>query len=639
MKNTIAERIQDFLKQFPPFEKFQKEDLLEVAKQIRVLYVENKEYIFRQEEPCHDEFYIVREGAIGLYRGGAEDANLVDVCDVGDMFGLRIMIIKKNYRMSARADEESIVYAIPAKVFDPFIQKNTEVNRFLLETFASHARNYYTENEEGQKVDNTISLEAAKDLSSLRSVSYRKKPVTCSIDDTVQDIARKMAKYRVSCIIAVSSEMYPLGMVTDRDLRVKIATGEFPIHASVGEIMTSPVVTYAKSLTIVEAQIALIKNEIGYLCITKDGTRNSKLIGILTDHDLVVSFGNNPSVLIKETKRVKQIKQLRYIRQQTEKLLEQYLEQNISTIHILNIISEINDAVITRVIDLAIQEMSVPPPVQFGFLVLGSQGRREQLLLTDQDNAIVFEDVAEKDYEATQHYFMVLATEITKGLHSVGFEYCPAEMMASNPRWCMSLSKWEEQFESWMTKPSEEGTLLSSIFFDFHHLYGDPTLADRLSDVVFEGVNKSNRFLSLLGVSALDKPSPLGFFKQFLVEQNGEHKDSFDIKTRAMMVLIDAARILGLYYNLKNVNNTILRYEKLATLEPNNKELFESCGKAFRVLIKFRTKQGLIHQDSGRFIQLNQLSKADKLRLKRCFKPIRDIQELLKHRFHLNAYM
>ena len=170
-------------------------------------------------------------------------------------------------------------------------------------------------------------------------------------------------------------------------------------------------------------------------------------------------------------------------------------------------------------------------------------------------------------------------------------------------------------------------------------IYGDVKMVNELSDVVFDGVNKSTRFLALLGVSALQKPSPLGFFKQFLVEQNGEHKDSFDIKTRAMMVLIDAARILALDHNLKGINNTLLRYQKLSELEPNNKELFESCSKAFRVLIKFRTRQGLIHNDSGRFIKLHTLSKKDKLRLKRCFRPIREIQELLSIRFQLKSLM
>ncbi|WP_103864051.1 DUF294 nucleotidyltransferase-like domain-containing protein [Aquimarina sp. I32.4] len=639
MKNTIAERVQDFLKQFPPFDSIKKEELLQISNQIRILYVEKGGYVFQQDEACHEEFYIVREGAIGLYRDADVDEKLIDICDVGDLFGLRIMIIRKNYRMTAKADEESIVYAIPAEVFEPFIDENKEVNKFLLGTFAAHARNDYTETAKGQQIDNTISVEAATDLSALRSVSYRKKPVTCVAEKSIRDIAQKMTDKKVNCIVAVNEDKYPVGIITDRDLRAKVITGLFPVTSQVHQIMESPVITYSKKITVAEAQIALIKHDISHLCITKDGTPNSKLIGIVSDHDLLVSLGNNPSVLIKEVKRIKKPQKLRYIRKQVEKLLKSYLEQNIPTIHIVNMISEINDAIVVRVIELSLKQMESPPPVRFCFMVLGSQGRREQLLLTDQDNAIVFEDVEEVEYKEVQGYFLELANYITKGLHTVGFEYCPAEMMASNPRWCLSLSKWELQFKEWMTVPTEEGTLLSSIFFDFQHVYGDITMTDRLSEIVFEGVNKSNRFLELLGVSALKKPSPLGFFKQFLIEQNGEHKDTFDIKTRAMMVLIDAARILALYHNIKGVNSTLHRYIKLAEIEPQNGKLFESCAKAFRVLMKFRTKQGLLHHDSGRFIQLNTLSKNDKLKLKRCFKPIRDVQEVLRVRFQLKNLM
>ncbi len=639
MKNTIAERIQDFLKEFPPFSMLEKDELLMISGQIRVMYLEKGTYVFEQDQSCHDEFYIVREGAIGLYRTTKNDQDLVDICDSGDLFGLRIMIIKKDYRMSAKADEESIVYAIPSSIFKPVIDENREVNKFLLETFAAHARNYYTETEKGDRIDNTISIDTAKDLSTLRTISYRKKPLFCQPTSIVKDVALQMNTHKVNSIVVVDENKYPLGIITDSDLRAKIATGLFSSGSVVTEIMTTPVKTYSKKLTIAEAQIALIKNSISHLCITKDGTRNSKLVGVFSNHDLLVSFGNNPSVLIKEIKRVKKIQRLRYIRKQVQKLLETYLEQDIPTMHILNLISEINDALVVRTIEISLKEMPSPPPVKFSFLVLGSQGRREQLLITDQDNAIVFEDVRKEDYELTKNYFLELARQITKGLHTIGFEYCPAEMMASNARWCMSLSEWETQFKGWMTSSTEESTLLSSIFFDFQLVYGDSDMVNQLSNVVFDGVNKSNRFLALLGVNALQKPSPLGFFKQFLVEQNGEHKDTFDIKTRAMMVLIDSARILALYHNLKGINNTLLRYETLAELEPNNKELFESCAKAFRVLLKFRTRQGLIHKDSGRFIKLNTLSKKDKLKLKRCFKPIKDIQELLGVRFQLKTFM
>ena len=133
--------------------------------------------------------------------------------------------------------------------------------------------------------------------------------------------------------------------------------------------------------------------------------------------------------------------------------------------------------------------------------------------------------------------------------------------------------------------------------------------------------------------------TPLSFFRQFLVEHGGEHKDMFDIKARAIMPLVDAARLLVLSKNIKDYNNTILRFQKLADLEPQNKDLYNACIDAFKILLRFRTIEGLRLGDSGRFIDLKSLSKSDRLKLKGCFGPIKDIQELIRVRFNLSQMM
>tara|TARA_B100001750_G_C15413077_1_gene548800 strand:- start:745 stop:1173 length:429 start_codon:yes stop_codon:yes gene_type:complete len=136
-----------------------------------------------------------------------------------------------------------------------------------------------------------------------------------------------------------------------------------------------------------------------------------------------------------------------------------------------------------------------------------------------------------------------------------------------------------------------------------------------------------------MGSNALRNPSPLGFFRQFLVEQDGEKKDFFDIKKRGLQPLTESARLLILSYKIKNISNTAERFDRLAQLEPKNKELFEGCSYASKALLKFRTKQGLQNRDSGRFIDLSKLNKEDKMKLKRAFKYIKAVQDLLKMRF------
>ncbi len=181
--------------------------------------------------------------------------------------------------------------------------------------------------------------------------------------------------------------------------------------------------------------------------------------------------------------------------------------------------------------------------------------------------------------------------------------------------------------------------MLCNIFFDFDMVYGNHELVDDMSDSIFDAIDSYEIFMNFLGKNALKNPPPLSFFRNFLVEDSGEHKDQFDIKARAIMPLVDAARLLILSHEIKDINNTILRYEKLAVLEPQNKDLYESCINAFRILLRFRTQQGLKHKDSGRFIDLNNLSKGDRLKLKGSFKPIKDIQELVRIRFKLSQLM
>ena len=176
---------------------------------------------------------------------------------------------------------------------------------------------------------------------------------------------------------------------------------------------------------------------------------------------------------------------------------------------------------------------------------------------------------------------------------------------------------------------------MCSIFFDYDLVYGDEAFVDKITQNIFDNTNKNELFFAYLGADAIKSPPPLGFFKQFIVENDGENKDSFDIKARALMPLIDAARLLALHKEIRNVNNTYLRYKKLAELEPQNEELYEACADAFLTLLSFRTEEGLMNENSGRYLNLKELSKLDKVKLKNSFYPIQGIQELLKTRFQL----
>lgn len=636
MKNTISHRVADFLKNFPPFNVLGQSDLETLAEEITIVYKEKDSVIFAENDEPHTYFYVVNKGAVALKKGS--EKSVMDMCDEGDIFGLRPLMAQENYKMTAKAHEESILYAIPINIFKPYAQKNIAVGNFLIESFASNTRNPYSKSHRGKLYDEVPEINPVAPnthVLDLQSVQYSKKLVTCTATTSAKTIAKRMTEKKVGAMLVVRDKM-PIGIITDKDLRNNIVTGKYPITTKAKEIMVSPVITYNKHLTITQAQMAMMKSNISHLCITKDGTPNSKAIGILSKHDVMVALGNNPAVLIKAINRAKKIKSIKQIRKSITHLLQDYLDQNIPIKLTTKIISELNDACVKQIIKLSLEEMPTKPPVKFAWLALGSQGRSEQLLQTDQDNAMVFENVPEEKLIETTDYFLKLSKLINKGLFEIGYDYCPAEMMASNPNWCLSLDEWKKTISHWIINPGTDEVLLSSIFFDYNITYGDVNLVNELSEHIFETTKKYPIFYLHLASGALQNPSPTGFFRQVLVEEDGEHKDTFDLKRRALMPLTDAARVLILSHSVKSINSTAERFEKLAELEPNNEEIFMACSYATRALLKFRTKQGLLHNDSGRYIAIDKLTKEERIKLKRTFKTIKEIQELVSVRFKVS---
>lgn len=552
------------------------------------------------------------------------------------MFGLRPLLANESYKLEAKACEETILYAIPISDFKPLALENKRIGNFLIESFASNTGNPYSIKHRGKLYgesgdSNQYSSDKILDL---QPIKYSTDLITCKKGTKIKTVADKMTKHNISCLLVMKDEL-PVGIITDKDLRKKVATGLFPITATAKSIMTSPLITYPKGLTLAQSQMAMMKSDISHLVLTEDGTTDTKAVGILSKHDIMVAVGNNPAVLLRAIKRATKYKRLRNIRHGIMNLLQGYLDQNIPLGLVAKIISELNDASTKQVIKIALSKMETEPPVLFTWLSMGSQGRGEQLLNTDQDNAIIFADVPEEQLESTRSYFLALGERISKGLNTIGFEYCPAEMMASNLAWCHSLSEWKKVTQHWIHNPGPDEILLSSIFFDYNVTYGEKALADELSQSIFENVQGYPQFFTHLASGALQNPSPSGFFRDFLVEQDGEHKDFFDLKLRVLMPIIDAARVLILSHSIKSINNTAERYEKLAELEPNNKELYLACSYASKALLKFRTRQGLLHNDSGRYIALDKLNKEEKIKLKRTFKTVKEIQSLLEIRFQV----
>ncbi len=626
MKNEIIHRVFDFIKEYPPFTLLPKDVVMEIASTVIVKYLPADTVLFRIGDMPPPLFYIVNEGAIYLHQ---EDGSMVDQCDEGDVFGIRPLLVHAPYLLTAKTGEESILYAIKTDSFLPYLDKYPKVLSFLASNFAVGNGNMFYKKQNSQISSGLFS--------EIITIDTDRSPVFCKVNQTIQEAAMLMARHQIGSIIICDDDQEPLGIITDKDLRIKVVAGNIRKKELVTRIMSSPVICIPSGLTLAELQIIMLKNKINHLAVTVDGTPHTQLLGVISEHDLVVQQADNPAILIKEIRKCIIATQLKAIRDKTEHLIKKYMEQEVSVSFVTQIVSEINDEIIQRCIRIAEQELGAAKyqQIKYCWLALGSEGRGEQLLRTDQDNALVYQD--DPNNSNIKEDCLLLAQKVTAMLHEIGYEYCPADMMASNPSWCQSVEDWQNTFTKWVHSPGEKEIMMCTIFFDYRPVYGDHSLAQNLTQHIFSLLDKQDVFLHLMAKNALENPPPLSFFRNFIVEKNGEHKDSFDIKLRAMMPLVDAARLLILAHRISGINNTSKRYLALAEAEPNNAELLLMAADAYEILIRLRTIHGLKTGDSGRYIQPEVMDKMQRLQLRNAFQPIDELQKLIKVRFQLGG--
>lgn len=627
MKNAIVHRVYDFLKEYPPFKMMDSEDLWQVAGQVKVRYVPQNEILFSVGENPGTHFYIVVEGSVQLFQ---TDGTLVDICDEGDVLGLRPLLAKSPYLLRAEADEESLLYAIPTVIFEPMMDKYPKIGRYIATNFAVGVGNKYSIKAQ----TNTLGTSSHM-YNDMVIVEAHMDPVYTGSETTIKEAAQIMALKKIGSIVICDHEKRPVGIVTDKDLRTKVVAGDILKTESVAQIMSSPVWCVTPRHTLAEMQITMLRHKVNHLVITEDGTVHQPLIGVISKHDLVVIQTDNPASLLKGIQKATTTEQLKSLRSALNDIIKRYIQSDVPMKFILEVVSEINDSILQKVIELAEQKLDVSyyQKIDYAFMVLGSMARKEQLLMTDQDNAIIYR--ADPAFPDIKEKLLTLAQHINDSLNQIGFEYCPAGMMASNPLYCLSSEDWQKTFRHWIHEPGEKEVMMCNIFFDFRCVYGKTALTEELSQFIFKNLDQQAVFLRHLAQNALTNPAPLSFFRKFMVEKSGEHKDTFDIKLRAMMPLVDAARLFTLQNQISGVHSTIERYRKLSETESHHRELFIFAADAFETLLKTRCYHGIENKDSGRYIHPSKMDKMDRIQLRNAFQPIHDIQDIIKVRFVL----
>ena len=632
--NTIVHRVFEFLRKYPPFSLMKEDKLLEIAAKIKIRYIDRGQVIFDENDAPGDFLYLVREGSVSLSHHG----ETVDICDEGDLFGVRSMLSGKPYLLRAFSTAESLLYLIPIPDFKVVLESNSQVGMYFAAGLASGQAVLRDEPSNSSLADK-YQLKASPGI--MGAAPGHKSLITSKKSESVSSIAKLMRHHNIGSMVITGDQGNPIGIITDTDLRKKIATGDFPVDVPVEAIMNSPVITMKKGATLIEMMITMMTGHIHHLCITEDGTDQSKAIGIYSERDMLLAQGNHPAILVKEISKADTLQPLPGLRDKAEVLLQQYLQQGVSISIVAKVMTIINDVLIRKVISFGLEAATgkfKDPGLKFCWLSLGSEGREEQLLRTDVDNAILYENPQEGQQEKAKEYFLYLGQFVNDVLMQCGFAKCPADIMASNPVYCLSQKEWQEKFYRWINTPDPQALMNSTIFFDFRAVYGDMDLERSLQEYLATNVAQAGTFINHLAKNALQNPPPLTFFKNFVVEKGGEHKDEFDIKKRAMMPLADAARVLILYHGLPAVQHTTGRFKKLAELESKQADLFSEAGMAYEWLMGLRTRFGLANQDSGRFLPIGSLNKLEKQMLRNSFVPIKELQKLLEVRFQLDYF-
>ncbi|MGB5504731.1 MAG: DUF294 nucleotidyltransferase-like domain-containing protein [Polyangiales bacterium] len=628
---TVANR----LAKHPPFDKLDRELLDRIAKGIRIRYLEPGEVVFEQGSTPSPEFYVLVKGEIEVSQRVDGKDILVDVCDDGDIFGVRALLGDRPYAATTQAKDDTLLYVLSENQLRELITKAPRVAMFFAADFAADVPQL-------GETNRLVAVRAARRHEratgtgdDVRRVDPVRDVLTCNGETTIRDAASMMSERNVGSILIVDGDRLPLGIVTDSDLRTKVVGQGRDVSDLISEIMSSPVLTVDEQTTLSSLIATVMKKHLHHFAVTEDGTPHTPVVGIVSEHDILKTQGSHPTVILTEISRAKTKERLRVLRDQAEELLRQYLQDEVGMGFLSNMISEINDTLIRRAIRLSLLELAgngMEPPVPFCWLALGSEGREEQLLRTDQDNAILYGDPGE-DGEVAERFFLELGRLVVDILVEAGFQRCPGDVMASNPKWNQPLAEWKSCFSQWIREPEKVAVMHTNIFFDFRPVYGEGSLAAELKGHIFERIKVDRGFLSFFALNATRNPPPLSFFRNMIVERSGEHRDAFDIKARAMMPLADAARVLVYDLGIDIYGSTAERWQRIGETHENLARLASEAGMAYEILMRIRALEGLTLGTSGRYVHIKNLNKLERQTLRNTFSVVKDVQLMLTSRY------
>jgi len=626
----LVEEAVRFLAQVPPFQFLEGAQLRALAEHLTLVFYPKGTEILRQDGPVSEALPIIQKGAVKITmrpKGGGEEV-LVDYRERGETFGL-VSLLGGSQKTTIVALQDTICYLLPKARLNELMVASPAVTEYLVQFHLNHYVDMTSREMQGRSLflgssDHLLFTAQLKEI-------YRPAAVTVTPETPIREVARRMAEARQSAALVLGPGGEPVGIVTDSDFRAKVVADGVAIDGPVRLVMSSPVVTMDEKDPCFEVVLRMLQGNIHHVAVTREGV----LQGVVTNHDFMVLQGRSPLAFSEDIERQSTLEGLAPVSRKALTIIGGLLREGARAANIVRIISELNDRVVRKVIEITERELG-PAPVPYCWLALGSEGRKEQTFRTDQDNALVFEDPEPAQAAAVAAYFLRFGEAMRDGLIRCGFEACPADYMASNPRWCQPLSVWKHYFTDWVSQPTPEAVLKSLVFFDLRPLHGNEALAWELRAHLDRLIPDHPIFLGFLANMLVKNRPPIGFFGSVAVERSGEHKHGLNLKIKGVAPLVDIGRLFALEHGVR-ASSTWERLEALRGGATVIADQIDELEYALEFISLLRIHHQCRQLESGKaidnFIHLETLSHLERKSLKDIFRLILRIQDLLMERF------
>ncbi len=604
----------DFLERYQPYKALPESALHQLAQSIDVRYYKAESTILNFGEPARS-WFIVRSGAVEIFR---RDGTLYNRLTEGGHFGeAGLMQQRRQVRFPAGALEDTLLYQVPAEVFLELFENNEDFADFVEVEDHSRLRNVISKAEQSNELMSA----------SVQSLLVR-QAVTGTPSMSIHQAAMSMTEEGVSSLLIIDANE-SLGIITDRDLRTRAVAKNLDLSEPVGSIMTESLVTVRHDQLAFEAMQLMMRNNVHHLPVLK----HQQPVGVLSLSDLVRYESRNSLFVVGRIFHQQSVDELAELTSEVQASFIRMVREDFSAKIIGSAMAAIGRSFKQRLLELGQAQLG-PPPVPYCYLALGSMARQEQLIVTDQDNAMILDNRFDPDKHDA--YFAELAQFVSDGLARCGYPYCSGEIMATNVKWRQPLRVWLDYFKGWIESPTPAQLLDSSIFFDLEGVYGRTEFAETLRVMIAKLAKGNSRFLASMARNALQRTPPIGFFKDFVVEPDGRHTRAINLKRRGTAPLTDLVRVHALAIGSRSRNS----FDRIADIiaarilpDGRGQDLLDAL--EFIAMARARNQANQIASDppADNSIEPEALSEFERKSLRDAFLILANSQKFLKFRY------